>query len=353
MSLLPSEYVTVKLLMLGDGTVGKSDFLVRYVESRFDQNFIVSIGVDTRQKATTHKGQKVKVQVWDAAGNDQFQTLSPAYYSAAHGIMILYDITNQASFARVEYWKEQVNQHNSKDIPIIIVGNKTDLVDEHMVSLRIPKTEEDRLSSKLGAAFYSASAKTGDGVDEAFASLIDLVFQHRSIPCLVQPRSPETTRRTCGCSWWPLLHHKRYSQPAPPEAKPDGRPLETNQEVCPTSQGQGCAAIAEARPLQEEPVFPAVVGSRARDLPTAERPAGNSSISKITKALASAQHAPLVFDDGEESAEARSPKMTHVENDTVHAPCQIFMDLVCSSSKQDKAVCSSCDSVEERVGEFK
>jgi small GTP-binding protein len=97
------EAYLVKILLLGDATVGKSQLLVRFAESRFDPNSITSIGVDTRYKMMICRGRKVKVQIWDAAGSPELRaTVSSAYYEKANGVLIVYDITNHASF---EMWK--------------------------------------------------------------------------------------------------------------------------------------------------------------------------------------------------------------------------------------------------------
>lgn len=210
-----SDALLVKILLVGDGTVGKSQLLIRYVESRFNPNFIVTIGVDTRQKIVVHRGHKFKIQVWDAAGNEQFRTISPAYYKNAHAIVIAYDITNYASFEHVEYWKQQAVEHGLPDVPVVVVGNKIDLVDANTVSLRIPAEDEQQLSSKLGTPFLSASAKTGLGVEELFAAILDLVVHQRFVPdglVLAQSHSPPPTRWPCACSWRQLFG----KPPAPP-----------------------------------------------------------------------------------------------------------------------------------------
>merc|ERR1711933_677658 len=106
--------------------------------SRFDPNFIVTIGVHCQYATVPHDDNVVRLQIWDAAGQERFRTISPAYYAKAHGVMIVYDITNHTSFRNVEYWKQQVDTHSGHDngtdgteVPVIVVGNKTDLVDEH------------------------------------------------------------------------------------------------------------------------------------------------------------------------------------------------------------------------------
>jgi len=204
----------IKLLLVGDGAVGKSQLLLRYMEARFDPNFITTIGVDFRQKKVVHRGSRLCIQVWDAAGQERFRTISPAYYAKAHGVMIVYDITNHASFRSVEHWKHQVKEYGGREgLPVLVVGNKTDLVDEHMVSLRVSSDEEEHLSEKLGVSFRTTSAKLGQGVEEAFTALIDLTQglwcasdKGRLAESLVDEGScevgqtqPTALARACGC----------------------------------------------------------------------------------------------------------------------------------------------------------
>jgi len=174
-----SDESVVKLLLLGDGTVGKSQFLIRYVEKRFNPNFIVTIGVQSAQTRVVHRERKLKVQLWDAAGQEKFCTISPAYYKAAHGALIFYDITNHSSFEHLEYWKRELEVHGDAEKPVVIVGNKTDLVDKYTKSLAVPEEQEDGLSRQLGVPLLRASAKTGKGVDEAFGAILDIVLERR------------------------------------------------------------------------------------------------------------------------------------------------------------------------------
>jgi len=155
------------------------------LESRFDPNFIVTIGVNCQHVTMPYRGKNVHLQIWDAAGQERFRTITPNYYAKAHAVMIVYDITNHSSFRSVEYWKQQVDAHAGHDgahVPVVVVGNKTDLVDEHTVSLRIARDDEEQLSDKLGVPVRPVSAKHGDGVDEAFNELIGLAEQQ----CLSQ-----------------------------------------------------------------------------------------------------------------------------------------------------------------------
>lgn len=205
------EILRVKLLVLGDGTVGKSQLVIRYVESRFDPSFIVTIGVASLQKTAIYNGSLLKVQVWDAAGHDDLQTISPHYYRSADAVVLVYDITNRESFEHLEYWSQQLEEHGAFATPVIVIGNKIDSVDMNMITLRVPKDEEDRLAEQMGVPFFEVSAKTGQGVEDAFAVVVDLVLQQRFGQGGLQVRQPSKRASPLSriCSCLPFVHDYR------------------------------------------------------------------------------------------------------------------------------------------------
>lgn len=165
----------VKLLLLGDSAVGKSSLLMRFCESRFDTNFVLTIGVDFKWKTVERNGRKLKLQVWDTAGQERFRTITPAYYRSAMGVVIVYDICDEHTFENVEYWVTQLSQHGNEDVQRILVGNKSDLEANRKVS----KEDGKALATKFNMAFFETSAKTGDSVDEAFLHIADNVVTNR------------------------------------------------------------------------------------------------------------------------------------------------------------------------------
>mmetsp|Transcript_104983 Transcript_104983/g.338543 ORF Transcript_104983/g.338543 Transcript_104983/m.338543 type:complete len:214 (+) Transcript_104983:128-769(+) len=167
----------VKLLLLGDSAVGKSSLLMRFCDCRFDSNFVLTIGVDFKWKAVERNGRKLRLQVWDTAGQERFRTITPAYYRAAMGVVITYDITDRASFDHVEYWVEQLNNHGADAVQRILVGNKSDLADE--VLRKVSEEEGKALARNFNMAFYETSAKTGNNVDSAFLQIADEVVAQR------------------------------------------------------------------------------------------------------------------------------------------------------------------------------
>lgn len=88
----------VRLLLLGDSAVGKSSLLLRFCEGRFENNFVITIGVDFKTKSMNIDGRQYRVQVWDTAGQERFRTITPAYYRNASGVQIIFDVTNRKSF---------------------------------------------------------------------------------------------------------------------------------------------------------------------------------------------------------------------------------------------------------------
>jgi len=112
-------------------------------------------------------GKKVKLQVWDTAGQERFRTLTRSYYRGAHGIILCYAINNRESFEKIEFWMEEIRQYASKDICIVLVGNKCDLPDKRVVSI-----EEGRQKAEaLGMKFFETSAKEDINIEEVYSTV--------------------------------------------------------------------------------------------------------------------------------------------------------------------------------------
>mmetsp|Transcript_108232 Transcript_108232/g.316553 ORF Transcript_108232/g.316553 Transcript_108232/m.316553 type:complete len:205 (+) Transcript_108232:122-736(+) len=190
----------VKLLLLGDSAVGKSSLLMRFCEAKFESNFVLTIGVDFKWKQVERNSKKLKLQVWDTAGQERFRTITPAYYRAAMGVVITYDITDRNSFDHVEYWVQQLDQHGDAAVQRILVGNKSDLADLRKVA----KEDGEALASKFNMAFFETSAKSGENVDDAFLKIADEVVAQRyanapssQAKTLGELKSPK--KKSCAC----------------------------------------------------------------------------------------------------------------------------------------------------------
>ena len=125
---MTSEYdYMFKMLILGDSGVGKSCFLLRFVEENFSLSHIPTIGIDYKTKIISLSGARIKLQIWDTAGQERFKTITKTYYAGAMGIIIAYDCTRPETFDNVKSWVEIIKLHASEHIALALIGNKSDL----------------------------------------------------------------------------------------------------------------------------------------------------------------------------------------------------------------------------------
>lgn len=121
--------VLVKLLLLGDGGVGKTSLMLRFSEDKFSASLLSTAGVDYKTQHLDIDGRKVKLQLWDTAGQARFHTITQSYYKSAHGIVLVYDAadSSEASFHNVRYWMENIQKHANVHAQRVLIGNKCDV----------------------------------------------------------------------------------------------------------------------------------------------------------------------------------------------------------------------------------
>ena len=117
-----------KILVLGDPSVGKSCFLIRYTEDTFQDVYLSTIGMDCKYKdVILEEDKSIRLQIWDTAGQDRFRSITKNLYKGAAGIMLIYDITNRNTFDNVKKWVNSIKEEVTSKVVIILVGNKIDL----------------------------------------------------------------------------------------------------------------------------------------------------------------------------------------------------------------------------------
>ena len=159
---------TFKVLILGDPSVGKSCFLIRYTEDTFQDVYLSTIGMDCKyKKVDLENGESIRLQLWDTAGQDRFRSITRNLYKGAAGIILIYDVTNRKTFESIKNWVESIRAEVSNKVVIVLVGNKIDKKEQIDV-----KTEEgDVLAEEFNLPFFECSALTGENINEAFAEL--------------------------------------------------------------------------------------------------------------------------------------------------------------------------------------
>ena len=165
-----------KVLLLGNSDVGKSSLLLRFVDSLWNDTFVPTIGVDFKVKTLEINNKKVKMQIWDTAGQERFRTVISTYFRGAHGILLLYDVTNKDSFKNLENWLTEIEKNSSDKVLKILLGNKCDLSDDREIS----KEEGQAFAIRNGMEFMETSAKMNTNVSEAFETLGKLMIEFSS-----------------------------------------------------------------------------------------------------------------------------------------------------------------------------
>jgi len=130
-----------------------------------DISATMGIEFDT-QMLDTPQG-KVKAQIWDTAGQERFRTITSSYYRGAHGIIVVYDVTDQESFNNVKTWLSEIDRYANENVNKLLVGNKSDLTSKKVVDYATAKAFAD----EIGIPFMETSAKNATNVEQAFVTM--------------------------------------------------------------------------------------------------------------------------------------------------------------------------------------
>lgn len=156
-----------KLLLIGDSGVGKSCLLLRFADDTYTESYISTIGVDFKIRTVDLDDKTIKLQIWDTAGQERFRTITSSYYRGAHGIIIVYDCTDQDSFSNVKQWLEEIDRYACDNVNKLLVGNKCDLTAKKVVEY----TTANQYAEQLGIPFLETSAKNSTNVEQAFMTM--------------------------------------------------------------------------------------------------------------------------------------------------------------------------------------
>ena len=173
-----------KLLLIGNSNVGKSSLLLRFVDDIWNDTFVPTIGVDFKIKTFDIDEKKIKMQIWDTAGQERFKNIIASYYRGAHGILLIYDVTDKDSFKNLSNWIIEIEKNANKNVLKLLIGNKTDLEDKRVITYNQGKEFADG----YGLKYIETSAKKNLNVNEAFETLGRELILHSEDKKIVRQR---------------------------------------------------------------------------------------------------------------------------------------------------------------------
>lgn len=162
-----SPLAKYKLVFLGDQSVGKTSIITRFMYDKFDNTYQATIGIDFLSKTMYLEDRTVRLQLWDTAGQERFRSLIPSYIRDSSVAVVVYDVSNRQSFLNTVRWIEEVRNERGSDVIIVLVGNKTDLVDKRQVSIE----EGDAKARDFSVIFIETSAKAGFNIKALFRKI--------------------------------------------------------------------------------------------------------------------------------------------------------------------------------------
>ena len=194
--------------LIGNSIVGKSSLSNVFIGEKFNEDIITTIGIDCFMTDIHYKfkgekkERKIKVKIWDTAGQEKFRSVGLKYINNCYGIIVVYSVTDENSFNEVDYWIEQIqNSYDLSKYPFILVGNKCDLIDERIIS----KEEGEKKAKEYNIKFFETSARNNINVKECFMCLIENIIEKYHDEFVKQPEvkkievveNPKTKKKKC------------------------------------------------------------------------------------------------------------------------------------------------------------
>ena len=163
--------IVLKLLILGDSSVGKTCILLKYVDNKFEESNIATVGVDYMDKMIEYKNFNIKLQIWDTSGEEKYRSITKNFYRNADGLFVVFDLTRKVTYERIKDWINEAEEYN-KGIKKIFIGNKLHLENKREVK----KDSAENFAKKNNLKYIETSAKDGTNIKESFDEIIELIL---------------------------------------------------------------------------------------------------------------------------------------------------------------------------------
>ena len=203
---IESDFDTLlKICIMGDSSVGKTNVLFKFIEGQFSPLHVATIGFDYKSKIITMPSskKKIKLEIWDTAGQEKYMSMNKSLFQRVQGIILMYDITNRETFERLQIWMNLIKQMTN-EIPIILAGNKLDLEDNENHGRIVEYSEGENFAKENDIDFYEVSAVSGVNIDDIFISIAEKVLTNlkceRSESIKMDKNKDNIKpRKKCGC----------------------------------------------------------------------------------------------------------------------------------------------------------
>jgi small GTP-binding protein len=169
---MPPSAIQKKICMLGDFAVGKTSLVSRFVEDRFSDRYLSTIGVKISRRTVALRQRPAHLLIWDLAGSEEFSGVTTSYLQGASGALLVCDLTRSSTLGTLDSYVRRLREVNAR-VSLVLAGNKNDLNDQREVDDEMLA----ELAHDLGAPWFTTSAKTGAGVETAFYSLAERILE--------------------------------------------------------------------------------------------------------------------------------------------------------------------------------
>ena len=171
------NFINIKVILVGDASVGKTSIIGRYLNNSFNENYKCTIQAEQQTKIIKEDEKtSIKMTIWDTVGQEKFRSITRQYYRDCQGAIVVFDLTKKISFERVKDWYNDIKNYGNDDAVILILGNKSDLTGERELSINDIKDKLKELDEEF--LYYEVSAKNGNNISMAFDKLKKLIMKN-------------------------------------------------------------------------------------------------------------------------------------------------------------------------------